>query len=291
VKQTAARGTLSDATTATDVAVAPKAVPGVDSGVDSDVRTLLSLHDHPPVTPAGLMLRSRYTVPAVVVAFLLLALAAAIDHGSLLLTWDEPIQRWVEAHRNATLDGFFRFVSQFGGLTIVLSGLAVLLALVYRLCRPLALALLVACAARPLVEWTLKAAVDRPRPDFDRMVPGNGPSFPTGHVMAAIAVWGLVPPVVALCTNRRSWWWVATVCSGMLILLVGASRVYLGVHWTSDVVGALLFGALYLLAIEVVFDSAHHRYGCAARQAARPPGEPTSRRGPPPSRTWSGRSS
>lgn len=255
-----------------DGAFAPEPSPGGAPGT----RALLSLHDHPPATPAGLMLRSRYTVPAVVVAFLFLALAAAVDHGSLLLTWDEPIQRWVEAHRSGALDAFFRFVSRFGGLTTVLSGLAVLLALVYRLCRPLALALLVACAARPLAEWILKAVVDRPRPDFDRLVPGNGPSFPSGHVMAAIAIWGLVPPVVALCTNRRVWWWVATVSSGVLILLVGASRVYLGVHWTSDVVGALLFGALYLLAIELVFDSAHHRYGCATRLLAAPPtGETT----------------
>jgi undecaprenyl-diphosphatase len=244
-----------------DAALAPRPAPPADP----EPRPLLSLHDHPPATPAGLLLKSRFTLPILVGAFLLLALGAAYNSGSVLLTWDEPVQRWVESRRTNTLDSFFRFVSQFGGLTIVAAGLAVLVALVYRLCRPLAIALIVASLARPLVEWTLKVIVDRPRPDLERLVPGNGPSFPTGHVMAAIAVWGLVPPVVALCTNRRVWWWIATATSGVVILLVAASRVYLGVHWFSDVVGALLFGALYLLVIEIVFDKAHHRYGCATR--------------------------
>ncbi|MGH9026145.1 MAG: phosphatase PAP2 family protein [Acidimicrobiia bacterium] len=252
----------------TDVSLAPEQSPSPPEPPESPPPLLVSLHDHPPATPAGLLLRSHYTVPVVVGAFVLLALAAAVNGGSLLLTWDEPVQRWVEAHRSGALDALFRFFTRFGGLTTVLSGLAVLLALVYRLCRPLALALLIACAARPLIEWTLKSLVDRSRPDLDRMVPGNGPSFPSGHVMAAIAVWGLVPPVVALCTNRRVWWWIASVSSGILILLVGASRIYLGVHWFSDVVGALLFGVLYLLAIELVFDRAHHRYGCAMRGAS-----------------------
>jgi len=252
---------------APDVAVAPEAAPAAPP-----TRPLLSLHDHPPATLAGLLLHSRYTVPALAGAFLLLAIAAAINGGSLLQTWDEPVQRWVESQRTDALDSFFNFISGFGGLSMVLTGLVVLLALVYRLCRPLAIALVVASAARPLIEWTLKASVDRSRPDLDRLVPGNGPSFPSGHVMAAIAVWGLVPPVVALCTNRRVWWWIATATSGVLVLLVGASRIYLGVHWFSDVVGALMFGALYLLAIELLFDAAHHRYGCATRgHVLRPP--------------------
>jgi undecaprenyl-diphosphatase len=140
--------------------------------------------------------------------------------------------------------------------------LALLLALVLRTCRPMFFLLLAATLARPALEWTLKVAVDRDRPDLDRLVPGNGPSFPSGHVMAAVALWGLVPPVVALVTHRRFWWWVATIVSGAMILLVAAARVYLGVHWFTDVVGALLFGAVYLLVVEWCFDWGHRHYPC-----------------------------
>jgi undecaprenyl-diphosphatase len=220
------------------------------------------LHGHPPVTPAGLLLRSPITVPAIVVTFLLLATAAAVNGGGLLLTWDRPIQHWVEGHRTDTLDGFFMFMSQFGGTQFVILGLAVLLVLVYRRCRALFWLVLAATLARPLLEWTLKATIDRDRPDFDRLVDGHGPSFPSGHPLAAIALWGLVPPVVALVTQRRFWWWLATVTSVAMIAIVTASRVYLGVHWFSDIVAALLFGAVFLLAVEWCFDYGHRRYPC-----------------------------
>lgn len=230
------------------------------------------LHGSPPHTPAALLLRSRVTVPAIVVAFVALALAAAIGGGALLLVWDEPIQRWVESHRTPALDGFFLFMSRFGSTVVVVIGLAVLLALVWRTCRPLFLVVLTATLARPVLEWTLKALIDRDRPDLDRLVGGQGPSFPSGHPMAAIALFGLVPPVVALVTHRRVWWWVAAVASGLVALLVAASRVYLGVHWLSDVVGALLLGSLFLLVVEWYLDRAHERSPCPpSRGRARTP--------------------
>ncbi len=221
------------------------------------------LHYEPPVTPAGLLLRSPKTVPIIVGAFIVLALLASIAHGAIPLTWDEPIQRWIESRRTSELDDFFLYMSRFGGLQVVVAGLAVLLVLVWRTCRPLFFLLLVATLARPLVEWTLKATVDRDRPDIDRLVAGNGPSFPSGHVMAAIALWGLVPPVVALLTHKRVWWWIATAVSGTMILIVAASRVYLGVHWFTDVVAALVFGCLYLLVVEWLFHVGHRRYPCS----------------------------
>lgn len=220
------------------------------------------LHGHPPLTPAAVLLRFRATVPVLVGAFALLAVLARVDGGSVLLRWDRPVTHWAETLRGDDVNAAIRVVSNLGGLTFVTAGLVVLLYLVYRRCHSLGIVLLAAVVARPPLEWALKELVSRDRPDFDRLVAGTGPSFPSGHVMAAIALWGLVPPVVALLTHRRSLWWASAVGSGIVVLGVGFSRVYLGVHWLSDVVGALLLGSLYLLAVEWLLEWHHDRRGC-----------------------------
>lgn len=216
-----------------------------------------------------------FLIPLVVVAFMFLAIAAAIDDGSFLLTWDEPVTRALVDLRSPGLDGIVKGVSGLGGITVVTVALILMLLLVWHECRALALVLLAASVARPLLEWSLKRLIDRPRPALGRLVAGEGPSFPSGHVMAAIAIWGLLPPVMALVSGRRRVWWWSVAVSAAIILLVAFSRVYLGVHWLSDVVGALLLGALYLVVLELLIDWHHRRYPCphltAGVDAIRPP--------------------
>jgi undecaprenyl-diphosphatase len=222
------------------------------------------LHGHPPLTPAAVLLRFQITVPLLVGGFVFLAVAASISDASLLLVWDEPVQRAVENARTPWLDTVVKAISQLGGTSIAVIGLLVLLVLVLAHCRSLALVLTLATVARPLIEWTLKRLVDRPRPNFEQLVHGEGPSFPSGHPLAAIALWGLVPPVVALLTHKRRLWWWSVGVSVTVILLVAMTRVYLGVHWLSDVVAALLLGSLFLLAVEWLLDWHHDRMPCDA---------------------------
>lgn len=241
------------------------------------------LHRHPPFTVAGVLLRNRWVAAVVAALFVALAVAARIQGGGLLLSWDRPVQFAVEEHlRRPGLTTGVRALSQLGGLTVVVVGSAVLLLLAYRRCRPLASVLLVASTARPLLEFVLKEAADRARPDLGRLVPGNGPSFPSGHVMAAVALWGMLPAVVTLMTNRRLWWWLSVVTSGLVVTGVAFSRVYLGVHWFSDVVGALLIGYLYLAALEWLLVRRHRRSPCPALTDAgvtsRPPAGGSRRR-------------
>lgn len=223
-----------------------------------------SLHRHPPLTPAGVLLRGPWAAPLVAAAFLALAVLAALGTGASLHGVDEPVTRELMELRSGWLDRLVKTISALGGVTVVVAVAGLLLLLVWHQCRALAWALLAATAARPLLEWAVKELVDRPRPDIGRLVAGNGPSFPSGHVMAAVAIWGLLPPVVALLTGRRSAWWWSVALSGTVITAVAFSRVYLGVHWLTDVVGALLLGALYLLAVEWLLEWHHRRRPCRA---------------------------
>ena len=132
----------------------------------------------------------------------------------------------------------------------------------------MATVILIATFSRPLLEFTLKAIVDRDRPDLERLVNGTGPSFPSGHVMAAAALWGLAPLVVTLYTRNRRIWWATTIASALLILAIGASRTYLGVHWLSDVVAGFIVGAFFLRGAEWLLAQQHRRRPCAATIAA-----------------------
>jgi undecaprenyl-diphosphatase len=127
---------------------------------------------------------------------------------------------------------------------------ALLAALAARRSRHLAWVIVATVAARPAVEWLLKEIVSRPRPTGARLVDGTGFSFPSGHVLAAAATWAFLPAVVALYTRRRSLWWAAVAVSGSLVGLMAWCRVWLGVHWTSDVVASLALSFLAFSAIE-----------------------------------------
>jgi undecaprenyl-diphosphatase len=220
------------------------------------------LHCTPPLTPAGLFGRRPVLLAVLGMALLGLAVAAWASRGWLLLVWDEPVQRFVEDARSAWATGIVRRISFLGSTTVVLALGCMLAAAAWRRCRAVAVVVIIAMLSRPLLEFTLKALVDRDRPDLERLVPGNGPSFPSGHVMAAVALWGLVPLVVGLYTRRPRVWWATVWASAVLIVLIGASRTYLGVHWFSDVVGGFIVGCFFLLGVELVLRWRHRRDGC-----------------------------
>lgn len=215
-----------------------------------------------PATPLSVLGSHRRTLLSLGLLLAALVVAAAFDRGEVLLTWDQPIQQAVESGRTSVLDEVFLTVSRFGSTITVLT-LGVLASLVtWRRCRAVGTVLLVATFSRPALEFVVKALVDRDRPDLERMVAGNGPSFPSGHVMAAIALWGLLPLVVSLYTHRRAVWWASVAVAGVLIAGIAASRVYLGVHWFSDVTGGFVVGAFFLLGVEALLIRQHARHPC-----------------------------
>ena len=110
-----------------------------------------------------------------------------------------------------------------------------------------------AAVLAPVVNLGLKELAARPRPDAGlALVEETGYSFPSGHAVFAAAFFGAL--IVLLSRWRRldgrpALRLTLQAALTMLILAVGASRVFLGVHWPSDVVGGFLFGVLYLAAL------------------------------------------
>jgi undecaprenyl-diphosphatase len=229
----------------------------------------VSLHLTPPLTPRGVLLQHPVTIWVIAGSSMVIAALAWFDGGSALLVIDEPIERWVVSHRSGGLTDAARVFSRLGSNTVVFSVFAVVVMWAYRHCHTLALTLAVAVLMRPPLEFIVKTIVDRDRPNLDRLVDGSGPSHPSGHVLAAVALWGLLPPLVSAFSRSRALWWVTVAVGGVLITGIGASRVYLGLHWFTDVVQGMLLGALYLVALEELFAHHHHHRRCSLSTDAR----------------------
>jgi undecaprenyl-diphosphatase len=217
------------------------------------------LHTDPPMTMARAQAVHRWVLPVASIMFSLLAVLATAN----ALAWDRPITDWVVNSRTPMLDGFFRRVSFLGSTRVVLVVAALAALASFRRCPRLAMAIVVIALARPLIEFGLKDLIGRDRPVGDQLVRGRGPSFPSGHPLATAASWGLLPLVVALYTGRRLLWWTVAVSVWVLAVLVAISRVWLGVHWTSDVVASLALAVLGVFGAERFISATHGCQGCA----------------------------
>jgi undecaprenyl-diphosphatase len=190
------------------------------------------------------------------VAGWLLLLAAVVAVG-LALTGplegsvgqsDNWLERWLAAHRSGTLTQVADVVTLFGETVTVLTlGPVLLLAtwLWRRQIRPVVF-VAVALVGEIAVYLITVSLVSRDRPPVRILDPGLDPnhSYPSGHVAAAVALYGSVAVLIWL-TCRNGWRWL---CAALLAVppLVGVARLYLGAHHLSDVITSLVFMSVWL---------------------------------------------
>ncbi len=205
-----------------------------------------TVHHHRPVTLPVATATGGWLLTAAAVGFAILAVGAAAD----ALLWDGPISRAVIDARTPFWNDVALRVSSIGSTPVIIATSAIAAFAAWRRCPRLALAIVILAVARPLSEFVLKELIGRERPIGDRMVRGRGPAFPSGHPYAVAMAWGLIPMVVAL-YSRRSWLpRVVAVFAWSTAVAVAASRVWLGVHWTSDAAAGLLVGLLAVCIAE-----------------------------------------
>jgi undecaprenyl-diphosphatase len=147
-----------------------------------------------------------------------------------------------------------------GGVLWTLIGAAVVVLAIRRRWR-LAIYLLVAGAGALVLDPVLKSLVGRLRPVVAHPVAyGNGDSFPSGHALGSIVCYGALF-LVFLPATRGRWRRVFTVAIVTLIALIGVSRILLGVHYVSDVLGAWALGITWLGLTAFAFELSRHASG------------------------------
>jgi membrane-associated phospholipid phosphatase len=104
-----------------------------------------------------------------------------------------------------------------------------------------------------LIDTAVKVLVNRPRPVLaDPLAHAVGKSFPSGHAMSSTVVYGALLLVFLPVVPRRRRW-LAVAATATLVLLIAASRIALGVHFLSDVLGGIVLGLAWLAASTAAF--------------------------------------
>ncbi|MEU1981325.1 phosphatase PAP2 family protein [Nocardia sp. NPDC019395] len=169
--------------------------------------------------------------------------------GDALTGLDRPVYEWVLDRREEPFTTTATVITHAGGSLMmwVLALLACGLLAWRRETGDLALVAGVGLSSAVLVR-VFKHLVGRPRPPVgDRLVEVGEPAFPSGHSAGAAAVVGVLAVLFYLRSRHRIAARICGVCAVLFVTSVGLSRIYLGVHWTTDVLAGWALGALLVV--------------------------------------------
>ena len=173
------------------------------------------------------------------------------------LWFDTTILTWFHTHATSFLDFFFTFITNAGGITSVIIISALLCAfLIYKKRYYNAQLLLLGLGGAAAANVVLKALFHRDRPSlWHQSIVETGFSFPSGHAMASAA---LVTCLVIMLWPTK-WRWLTIVLGGIIVILIGSSRLYLGVHYPSDILAGWCVSVAWVLLVRYLLNKWHGR--------------------------------
>jgi membrane-associated phospholipid phosphatase len=170
-------------------------------------------------------------------------------------SFDKSTTEFVTSFRDEAVTDYFIFVTHLGDryayivMTVLLAAFYLIKKRSWKFILQTSLVLLLAS----LSNMVLKKVINRARPSLEHLVSVNTLSYPSGHSMSAMAFYGFL---IFLCVRYRMPVWIryllVTILT-MLVLSIGASRIYLGVHYPSDVAAGFIGGFIWVCFCAVLF--------------------------------------
>lgn len=220
-----------------------------------------------PTTETGVALTvAAVFVIGVAVAVGVLLTLIRIKFG--LQSVDARLARFAGRHASEWSTDVMHRLTEMGGTrgVIVVAAVACIVAYVRRPSRSLPIFMTVVVAGQFALSNGIKYLVDRARPEINQLTGHAGTSFPSGHATAAAATLAAVALILTRGRSKRAKIAAASVAAG-LAAMVAATRVFLGVHWFSDVVAGLLLGWAWFALCSIAFGGRVLRFGAPVATA------------------------
>lgn len=162
------------------------------------------------------------------------------------LSWlDDTIYNFISLFICEGLTNFFKFITNFASFTYI----TILIILIFILVKNKWIGILVAVNSiiSTFINKILKSIFVRPRPDVLKLIKQGGYSFPSGHAMASMTFYGILIYLIYKSNISKKLKYTFIIILSILILLIGISRIYLGVHYASDIITGYIVSIIYLI--------------------------------------------
>ena len=184
---------------------------------------------------------------AIVVLFGIFILIMGMTLTNQITGFDDAIYKVIFQMRNGFFDNFFKAITKFGNGTIIFCFTIILLIYLRKKDRYILGTTIVVTVT---INQIIKHIIQRPRPNHMKLIMQGGYSFPSGHAMISIALYGFLIHFVN--KKIKTKWLKCVIISllAILILGIGCSRIYLGVHYPSDVLSGYILSFIVLITIQ-----------------------------------------
>ena len=157
---------------------------------------------------------------------------------------DSSVYNFLISFKNDSLTNFFRFITKFSNVAFLVIFVLIVL-LILR--NKDAVFVIFNLIFLRLLNYVIKVIIKRDRPNILRLIKIGEYSFPSGHAMISMGVYGYLIYLIYKKVKNPYIKYLGIIILSLLIILIGISRIYLGVHYFSDVVAGYTLSLIYLI--------------------------------------------
>lgn len=185
-----------------------------------------------------------YMVSCSLVTIFVLILKSVLQNT--IQEFDSLVYNFIVRQVKEPIDTILKLWTHLGGAFFVISVTIILICVMRN--KKYSICMVTNLIGVTVLNQLLKFIIQRPRPDeIKRLIEESGFSFPSGHSMASMAFYGLLIYFTYKNVKHTKLKWCVCTLLAIIILIIGISRIYLGVHYASDVLAGFCLSILYLI--------------------------------------------
>lgn len=185
---------------------------------------------------------SKLMVLSLTIIFFIIILLVKLD---LTFGFDTYIYELIISVKNDNLTNFIKIITNFGDTIYII--IILILSFIFFKKKIYPKLITINILSVVFVNQVLKHLIQRPRPDFPHLIEQGGFSFPSGHSMASFGFYGFFIYLIYKSKLNKNLKITLSILLSLLILAVGLSRIYLGVHYATDVIAGFIVSLIILI--------------------------------------------